>query len=342
MPQEIKTLHWNELSDKKVQCQLCPHYCTLIPNEIGKCGVRINLNGELKSNVLDKCVSTNVDPIEKKPLYHILPNSKAYSLATMGCNFTCDWCQNWQIAQLPSLNGNVFGDAIAPNTHILQAQQTGSKSIAYTYTEPTIFFEFALQIMQIAQQNNLFNLFITNGFITPTALADFLPFLSAANIDLKSFSNQTYRQHIGGRLQPVLDSIKIMHQAGVWIELTTLIIPSINDTEQELTEIAEFIVKELGPDVPWHISRFMPIHRLKHLPPTPLSTLKLAKQIAKSVGLHYVYIGNIFTEPAHTHCPKCDQIIVHRKGYTTYLPQPIINNQCPHCKTEIKGIWESK
>ena len=243
MPQEIKTLHWNELSDKKVQCQLCPHYCTLIPNEIGKCGVRINLNGELKSNVLDKCVSTNVDPIEKKPLYHFLPNSKAYSLATMGCNFTCDWCQNWQIAQLPSLNGNVFGDAIAPNTHILQVQQTGSKSIAYTYTEPTIFFEYALQIMQIAQQNNLFNLFITNGFITPTALADLLPFLSAANIDLKSFSNQTYRQHIGGRLQPVLDSIKIMHQAGVWIELTTLIIPSINDTEQELTEIAEVYSK---------------------------------------------------------------------------------------------------
>ena len=340
MAQEVRTLHWNKLSDKKVQCQLCPHYCTLIPNEIGKCGVRINLNGKLQSNVLDKCISTNIDPIEKKPLYHFLPNSKAYSLATMGCNFSCDWCQNWQIAQLPSLNGNVFGDAISPETHIHQAQQTGSKSIAYTYTEPTIFFEYAFQIMQLAQQNNLFNLFITNGFITPTALADLQPFLSAANIDLKSFSDQTYRKHVNGRLQPVLDTIKMMHQAGIWIELTTLIIPTINDTELELTEIANFIMNDLGPDIPWHISRFIPLHRLKHLSPTPLSTLKLAKNIAESIGLHYVYIGNIFTESTHTYCPNCNQILIHRTGYTTYLPNPIKNNKCPHCQTNIAGVWE--
>jgi pyruvate formate lyase activating enzyme len=325
MAQEIRTLHWNKLSDKKVQCQLCPHYCTLIPNEIGKCGVRINLNGDLQSNVLDKCISTNIDPIEKKPLYHFLPNSKAYSLATMGCNFSCDWCQNWQIAQLPSLNGNVFGNAIAPETHIQQAKQTDCKSIAYTYTEPTIFFEYAFQIMQLAQQNNLFNLFITNGFISPSALADLQPFLSAANIDLKSFSDQTYRKHVNGRLQPVLDTIKMMYQAGIWIELTTLIIPTINDTELELTEIASFIMNELGPDVPWHISRFIPLHRLKHLSPTPLSTLKLAKKIAESIGLHYVYIGNVFTESTHTYCPNCN---------------PVKNNKCPHCQTNIAGVWE--
>ena len=339
MQQEIKTLHWKKLSDKKVQCNLCPHYCTLIPNQIGKCGVRINHDGALKSNVLDKCISSNVDPVEKKPLYHFLPNSSAYSLATMGCNFKCDWCQNWQIAQLPSVNGAIFGESISPEIHIQNAIKQNCKSIAYTYTEPTTFFEYALSIMQFAKQKEIENLYITNGFISPTALSDLLPYLSAANIDLKSFSDQTYRKHINGRLQPVLETIKKMHQAGLWIELTTLIIPTINDSEQELTEIANFIFQELGPDVPWHISRFMPLHLLKNLPPTPLSTLKKAKEIAKSIGLNYVYIGNVFTEDTHTYCPNCKNILVNRTGYTTYLSHPIKNNQCPHCQTKIAGIW---
>ena len=339
MEELITTLHWEPKQKNIVQCQLCPHYCTLIPNQIGKCGVRINHNGTLFSNVLDKCISTHVDPIEKKPLYHFHPGSKAYSLATMGCNFSCDWCQNWQISQLPSINGIVFGESISAKTHIHQALKSKCDSIAYTYTEPTVFYEYALNIMKHAQEAHLHNIFVTNGFIAPNALKDLLPHLSAANIDLKAFSNTTYQKHINGRLEPVLEAMRIMKKAGVWIEITTLLIPTINDSNEEILAMAKFIHDELGADTPWHLSRFLPQHRLKHLHPTSLGALKRAKQIAKNIGIQHVYIGNVASEPTHTYCVNCNKILVQRTGYATYLPTPIKNNNCPHCGESIQGHW---
>lgn len=330
---------WIKHENQKVQCQLCPHFCLLDIDQIGKCGVRINHQGILKTAVYENCITTHVDPIEKKPLYHFLPGSKAFSIATMGCNFRCDWCQNWEISQTPAINGKISGDTVPIEDIIQAALESNSKSIAYTYTEPTIFYEYALDIMQIAQKAKLHNVFITNGFISQTALANLLPFMSAANVDLKAFNNDTYKKHINGRLAPVLETMKAMKRAGVWLEITTLIIPTINDSEDEITKMASFICNELGPDTPWHLSRFYPHYRMQHIPLTPSATLAKAEKIAKEQGLHYVYQGNLQSQSANTNCPQCNALLVQRNGYATHVLNIPQENKCPSCEKFISGIW---
>jgi pyruvate formate lyase activating enzyme len=281
--------------------------------------------------------SQNVDPIEKKPLYHYYPGSLAYSIATPGCNFRCHWCQNWQISQMPServLNKN---PNITPKQVVNSAVKTSSQSIAYTYTEPTIFFEFAYETARMAHQVGITNIFVTNGYITPETLDMFHQYLDAANVDLKSFCKETYRRYIGGRLQPVLDALKAIKQLGIWLEVPTLVIPNLNDDSSELRDIASFISQELGADTPWHISRFYPGFKMTDRPPTPIQTPKRARDIGLSEGLNYVYLGNILDE-SNTNCPQCGQLLIRRHGYQV-LENHFHDGSCSTCGESIPGVW---
>jgi len=281
---------YKKRKDGKTACYLCHHYCLIKDGELGKCSVRKNEKGILYSLVYRKLVSENVDPIEKKPLYHFLPGTNSLSVATAGCNFKCFFCQNWQISQQPCHHDIIEGRDVSPQEIVQHALDLKCQSISYTYTEPTIFFEYAYDTAVIASGKGLKNIFVTNGFMTRECLEMIKPYLDAANIDLKSFSENTYRK-MGGHLKPVLDNIKLMRQMGVWIELTTLIIPGLNDSERELKEIAGFIAR-LDAGIPWHISAYFPMYR-SDIPPTGREKIEMAMDIGKQAGLKYVHPGNI-------------------------------------------------
>ncbi len=286
---------YKKLANGKLQCQTCCHYCLIENGQIGKCGARQNKNGTLFSLVYGLPCAINIDPIEKKPLYHFLPKTKTLSIATVGCNFTCWACQNWQISQVvPKPDFGDFAE-VGLRRIVEMATQNNCPSISYTYTEPTIFLEYALDIMKLAKQAGLKNIWVSNGFFSSETLKLILPHLDAANIDLKSFDEDFYSQYCGGRLQPVLNNLKILKKAGVHLEITTLVIPTLNDSPALFEKIAAFIAKELGMETPWHISRFSPeiSWKLQHLPPTPLSTFTVALKIAKSQGLQNIHLGNI-------------------------------------------------
>jgi pyruvate formate lyase activating enzyme len=277
----VKLLHkakyYQKIDQKKVQCNLCSHRCVIEDQSRGICAVRENQKGTLYSLVYGKLISKAVDPIEKKPLYHFLPSSFAYSIATMGCNFRCSNCQNWQISQISKTQNKVIGQEFSPEEIVDEAKQSGSKSIAYTYSEPTIFLEYASDIAKIAVKKGLKNVLVTNGYITKEALEDVADYFHAANIDLKSFSDDFYKKNCGAKLNPVLESIKLYYKLGIWIEITTLIIPKLNDSEKNLRQIANFI-KDIDPQIPWHISRFYPMYKLDNQLPTPTETLRKAKK----------------------------------------------------------------
>src|SRR5574342_1046958 len=272
---------------KKVQCSLCSHRCLISPGKRGICAVRENRDGTLYSLVYDKVIAQNIDPIEKKPLFHFQPGSLSYSIATPGCNFRCKHCQNADISQLPRDHGGVIvGEEVKPSAIVAAALKTRCTSISYTYTEPTIYFELAYDTARLAVEAGLKNVFVTNGYITPEALKEIRPYLHAANIDLKGFHEEFYRSICGAKLQPVLDAIRFYREYGIWIEITTLIIPGHNDSDEELKDIARFI-RSVGEDIPWHVTRFHPTYKLTDQPRTPITTLKHAQQIGFEAGLRY-------------------------------------------------------
>jgi pyruvate formate lyase activating enzyme len=323
--------------DHKVQCNLCEHRCTIADGNLGICNVRKNIKGILYSLVYGKTISQHVDPIEKKPLYHFFPGSTAYSIATPGCNFRCQWCQNWEIAQMPREFGKIEGDEVSPQEIIDEVISSHSQSIAYTYTEPTIFFEFTFDIARLAKENGIANVYVTNGYMSNEMLDMFNPYLNAANVDLKSFNELTYKRLAGAKLQPVLDNLIRMKQDGIWVEVTTLVIPGINDDVGELRKIAKFIVQELDVGTPWHLSRFIPHYKMRNIPPTPVDRLVKGREIGKEEGLRYVYLGNVGGD-TNTECHHCGKMLVNRHGY--WVPKNhILNGKCPDCGVKIPGIW---
>jgi pyruvate formate lyase activating enzyme len=322
----------------KVQCSLCCHRCLISPGKGGICAVRENSDGTLYSLVYDKVIAQNIDPIEKKPLFHFQPGSKSYSIATPGCNFRCRHCQNADISQLPRDHGGVvLGEEVAPSSIVAAALKTHCKSISYTYTEPTIYFELAYDTARLAVEAGLKNVFVTNGYITPEALDVIRPYLHAANIDLKGFTDDFYKNICGARLQPVLDAIRLYKEFGIWIEITTLVIPGHNDTDEELKGIARFI-RSVGEDIPWHVTRFHPTYKLTDQPRTPLATLKRAQQIGFETGLRYVYEGNIPGEGEDTVCWKCKKPLVKRIGFSVEENR-VKEGKCSHCSAVIDGVW---
>jgi pyruvate formate lyase activating enzyme len=332
-----EALFYEELPDNRVRCGLCRFRCLIADGARGHCGVRENQDGILYSLVYGKLCAENTDPIEKKPLFHFQPGSRTYSIATIGCNFQCRHCQNYEISQIEK-ETPIRGMARTPAEVVKKAVAHGCTSIAYTYTEPTIFFEFAYDTARLAHEAGLKNIFVTNGYITPEALASIAPWLDAANIDLKGFSEEFYRDIVHARLAEVLDSIIEHRKLGIWIELTTLIIPGLNDDKKELQELASFIVANLGIDTPWHVSQFYPTYKLTDRPRTPLATLRKAREIGRAAGLRYVYEGNVPGEGGeHTWCPSCATLLIERYGFAIGTNR-IRNGVCPDCGTAIAGI----
>ncbi len=333
-------LFYETLEDKKVRCKLCNHNCIIPPNSTGICGVRKNEGGVLYSLVYGKIIAQNLDPIEKKPLYHFLPGSWSYSIATVGCNFRCGFCQNYEISQYPHLYGNIVGKPVSPKLVVEEAVRDGAKSISYTYTEPTIYFEYAYDCAELAVKYGLKNVFVSNGYMSKEAIDYIAPYLHGINVDLKSFKDSFYRNLCKARLQPVLDNLKYLKEKGIWVEVTTLIIPGENDDPEELRDIASFIKNELGPETPWHISRFYPQFKMLNKSPTPEEILLKAYYIGKEAGLYYIYIGNVpGNQYEHTYCPQCNHIIIERYGFRILKVDLSEDFTCPKCGFKIHGVW---
>ncbi len=332
-----EALLYEKLSDNKVRCKLCAHRCVIFDGRKGICQVRENRGGTLYTLVYGRTISQHVDPVEKKPLFHFYPGSMAYSMATPGCNSRCRWCQNWEIAQMPHEQHLILGRQADPPEIVAEAQQAGCRTIAYTYTEPTIFFEYAYETARLAHAAGLANIYVTNGYMTAEMLETFQPYLDAANVDLKAFRDETYRRYVRIRLQPVLDSLKRMKALGIWVEVTTLVIPGINDEPTELRDAAQFVCGELGPETPWHLSRFFPAYKMTDVPPTPVATLQQARQIGLEAGLHYVYIGNVSSED-DTVCHHCGRLLIRRAGYWISENNVLPNKCCPACGTPVAGV----
>jgi pyruvate formate lyase activating enzyme len=338
-----EALLYEKLEGAAVRCQLCAHRCRIAEGQKGVCQVRENRQGTLYSLVYGQLISQAIDPIEKKPFFHFHPGSTALSVATVGCNLRCAFCQNADISQMPRDQGAVSGKLVMPEAIVGAAQRYRCPSIAYTYTEPTIFFEYSYDIAHLAHQAGIANVYVTNGYMTSTMLEMFTsptepPLLDAANVDLKAFRDEFYRQQCGASLQPVLDSLIMMKKRGVWVEVTTLIIPTLNDSEGELRELAQFIVRDLGVDTPWHVSRFHPTYKMIDRPPTPPSTLHRAREIGLEAGLRYVYEGNVPGSGGEdTTCPHCHQIIIRRLGFsiTSYKAE---GGLCGYCGGKIDGV----
>lgn len=325
-----------ELGAKDVQCRLCPNRCNLKPDERSVCRVRVNKDGKLYSLVYGNPCAVHVDPIEKKPLFHFLPTSKAFSIATAGCNFTCLNCQNWEISQ--SYPEDVNTTELFPEQVVEQARSNNCLTIAYTYGEPVIFYEYMYDTCKIAHENGLKNLLISNGYIEKQPLEDLCKVLDAANIDLKSFDEKIYNKLNSGSLQPVLDTLKTLKKNDVWIEITVLIVPGYID-EKQVEKICSWIVKEIGVDVPVHFSRFHPQYQLQNLSPTPVSMLEKAVEIAKDKGIRYVYVGNLpGNKNESTYCHSCGKILIERRGYYI-LQNNIVEGKCKFCNESIPGVW---
>jgi pyruvate formate lyase activating enzyme len=329
---------YEKLGDTDVRCHLCGHNCSIKEGQRGICAVRENRGGTLYSLVYGKVISLNVDPIEKKPLFHFLPGSTSLSIATVGCNFRCKHCQNYEISQLPrERKFSIPGRDMSAGDIVGAAEQNSCASISYTYTEPTIFFEFAYDCAQLARQKGIANIFVSNGYTGAEATRLIAPYLSANNIDLKG-SDKFYKEICGARLGPVKDTIRLMKELGVWVEVTTLVIPDLNDSEKDLTDIAEFLCS-VDPAIPWHVSQFYPTYRLLDKPRTPVEKLKLAREIGYRSGLKYVYEGNVPGGGGEdTACPNCKEVLIKRVGYRI-IENRIKENKCPKCGGLIEGVW---
>jgi pyruvate formate lyase activating enzyme len=328
---------YEQLDEERVRCTLCAHRCVIAEGKRGVCQVRHNRGGTLFTLVYGRAIAQHVDPIEKKPLMHFYPGTAAYSIATPGCNFRCSWCQNADISQMVRDRHLIMGEPASPAEIVAAAQRAGCRSIAYTYTEPTIFFEYAYDTAVLAHEAGLANVYVTNGYMTEEMLDAFDPYLDAANVDLKAFRDETYRKYVGGRLQSVLDSLQAMKRLGVWVEVTTLVIPGINDDPAELEDAARFVVDELGAQTPWHISRFFPTYQMTDVPPTPVATLEQARDIGLDAGLRYVYVGNVPGEET-TFCHNCGRLLIRRAGYWILENRVRPDSTCPACGAVLAGV----
>jgi pyruvate formate lyase activating enzyme len=332
-----EAMFYEKLEKLKVRCFLCSHYCVIIEGKRGRCGARENREGILYSLVYGKLISVNIDPIEKKPLFHFYPASSSMSIATAGCNFKCKHCQNYDISQYTKKHADIPGESITPRKVVDAAERAGCKSISYTYTEPTIFFEFAYDCARLAHKRGIKNVFVSNGYTSPEAVRAIAPYLDGNDIDLKG-GDEFYRTVCGAKLQPVLDTIKLMNELGVWVEVTTLIIPSYNDSDKVLSEIIEFI-KSVDSSIPWHVSQFYPTYKLLDQQRTPLETLRRAREMGLKKGLKYVYEGNVPGEGGeNTYCPKCGELLIERFGYQI-LQNMISDGKCFQCSAIINGVW---
>ena len=327
-------------ADRKVRCHLCRHGCLIAEGNYGICNVRKNEGGALYSIFYGKPIAMSVDPIEKKPLFHYKPGSTSFSIATPGCNFQCGFCQNWEISQYGREEAvRLPSEEVSPQSIVGQASAHRCASISYTYTEPTIFFEYAHDIGKLAVQQGLGNIFVTNGYMTREAIEAMAGTLHAANVDLKSFRKDTYRKVMKAQLDGVLDSIRTLHQAGVWIEITTLIVPGMNDDPRELADIARFIV-ETGREIPWHVSRFTPRYQMDHAAPTPEKTIRQALEIGRKAGLRYVYAGNLPGDEAeHTRCSSCQELLIEREGFAVLKNVLDHKGACPKCGMKLDGVF---
>lgn len=336
----MEALLYTPLESRAVRCALCAHRCNIADGKRGICQVRENRGGKLKSLVYGKLIAQHVDPIEKKPIFHMLPGSHAYSIATVGCNFKCRYCQNADIAQMPADHqGAIRGLAATPDEVVAAAVAADCRSIAYTYTEPTVFFEFALDVAHRARAAGLRNIFVTNGYLSAEALDLLLPVLDAANVDLKAFSEDFYRDTCAARLAPVKETLKRMKAGGVHLEVTTLLIPGLNDAPDDLRASARFLAEDLGPETPWHISRFRPTYRMTDRTATPLETLNKAREVGMAAGLRYVYIGNVpGSGGENTLCPDCGNIVINRFHYRSRT-NLIDGNHCAYCNHVIDGLF---
>lgn len=329
---------WKSLKDDKVQCRLCNHFCVIRPDQYGLCGVRQNLSGTLFTLNYGRIAALNLDPVEKKPLYHFQPGTLTFSFAAMGCNMGCVFCQNASLSQ-PTRNGRTpGGERTPPEDIVAAARHHQAASISYTYSEPTIFFEIMQDTAELAVRNHLKNIIVSNGFMSSDCLATLGPLIHAANIDLKAFSEDFYKQQCEARLAPVLDNLRHIRELGWWLEVTTLLIPGLNDSHDELEGMARFISEELGPEVPWHLSRFHPDHKMQDRPPTPVDSLELAHSIGREAGLRYVYIGNVpGSDFAKTLCPGCDAVLMDRMGFSVGQ-RAVRGGKCMHCGQDIDGV----
>ncbi|MCS7231233.1 MAG: AmmeMemoRadiSam system radical SAM enzyme [Elusimicrobiota bacterium] len=335
-----EALFWKILDEKEkiIQCVLCPRECILKPNQSGYCTVRINIDGKLYTLTYNHPVSIAVDPIEKKPVFHMLPASKSFSLATAGCNLRCIHCQNWEISQRPINEIKYY--KITPQEIVKMAIETGCQSISYTYTEPVIFYEYMLDIAKEAKKRKIKNVMVTSGYINLEPLDELIKYIDVFRVDLKGFSEEFYKKLAAGKLQPVLEMLKYLKQKGAFIEVVNLIIPTMNDDPQDIRKMCIWIKQNLSDETPLFFSRFYPMYKLKNLPATPIETLEKAYKIAKEVGLKYVYIGNVPGHPYEsTYCPNCKKILIKRVGYNV-LANNIIQGKCKFCNTKIPGIWE--
>ena len=341
-----------------VRCTLCPHDCNIRAGGRGACGVRFNHAGKLYTLVYDKIVARSVEPIEKKPLFHFYPGTAAYSIATVGCNLRCAFCQNWHISQWPKshlpkrleaaeedlvcpqltrVERRVPGERVTPRDIVESALAVGATTVAYTFTEPTVFFELAYDTAVLARASGLKNVFVTSGFISAEPLREIATVLDAVNVDLKFFADQSYRRISRVRLEPILDAIALYHELGVWLEVTTLVVPGVNDSDQELNEIAKF-VRSVGVEVPWHVSQFYPAHKMIDRPVTPVETLRRATEIGQAAGLRYVYQGNVPGAGGEsTHCYQCGELLIDRYGFVV-RENRVENDCCPACGAPIDGV----
>ena len=330
---------YEKLDNKEVKCLNCAHYCLIESGKRGICGVRENIDGKLYALNYGKAIAVNIDPIEKKPFFHFLPGSHSLSIATVGCNLMCLNCQNYDISQGFKGKKEIPGQKLSPEDIIKLTIKNNLPSISYTYTEPTIFIEYALDTMKLAKKQGIKNTWVSNGFMTEESARLVIPYLDANNIDIKSFSDEFYKEQCGARLKPVLETAKLMKSAGVWVEITTLVIPTLSDSEEMFKGIAKFIKEELGPETPWHITQFSGAisWKLKQLPTTSVETLEMAYNIGKKTGLKYVYTGNIPGLPSEdTICPKCGVLVIDRTGYV--IRRHDKNGKCPECKEDLNLI----
>lgn len=333
----VEARYYEKLPDREIKCTLCPRYCQLGDKERGFCGVRENQEGRYYTLVYGKVASLNVDPIEKKPFFHFLPGAPAFSLATAGCNLSCRFCQNWEISQMrPEQVRNIH---MPPEAVVAAAENQSCPVIAYTYSEPVIFYEFMYDTSILARRKRIKNVVVSAGYINPQPLAELLDVVDAIKIDLKAFNEDFYRKYVRGELQPVLETIKQIARSRTWLEIVYLVIPTLNDNPEEIRKMCRWMKAEIGPDYPLHFSRFHPMYLIKNLPPTPVSTLEKLRQAGLEEGLHYVYVGNV---PGHsgenTYCPKCGKVIIERYAYTINKIE-ISRGKCRFCGQVIPGVW---
>lgn len=338
----IEAQLWKPAEDDKVRCQLCNHFCLIDPDARGKCGVRENHGGKLMSLSADAVAAMNIDPIEKKPLYHFMPGTTSLSIGTPGCTMACQFCQNFSLSMPPKQGGEVRGERVTPEQIVAAALRYGAASISYTYSEPTVFFELVEPCSKLAIDKGLKNVWVSNGYMSDKCLDRLEHITHAANIDLKAFNDDFYRDICDARLKPVLKNIARIKKMGWWLELTTLLIPGLNDSDEELRAMTAFIRDEVGADTPWHISRFHPTYRLTTRPVTPVESLERAWEIGKQAGLQFVYVGNVPGHASdHTTCPECGCLCLDRSGFTVRR-NVVQDGKCPKCGVEIPGVELSR